>query len=44
MSWTYSLDGENKKCRILVENLMEEIDDTSVCIKETGIMKNAWET
>jgi hypothetical protein len=38
------LDEENKKCQILVENLMEEIADTSVCIRETGIMRNAWET
>jgi hypothetical protein len=39
MIWTCSLDGENKKCRILIENLMEEMDNISMCIRETEIMK-----
>jgi hypothetical protein len=29
---------------MLAENLMEGMGDASTCVRETGIMKNVWET
>jgi hypothetical protein len=44
MNWICSSDGENHKCKILVDEHLELMDDTSMYLRETGIMKSTWET